>query len=91
MIRRSTDILADLIAFPTVSRDPNMALIRHVAELLAGFGIDSEIIPDKTGNKANLFATVGAGTNSGKNGDTPEPQDRFGPEKMPETETRTRG
>lgn len=55
----SRDILARLIAFPTVSRDPNRALIDWVAELLIGHGIRPTIIPDETGGKANLFATIG--------------------------------
>ena len=42
-----------------------MALIRHVADLLADFGIDSKIIPDATGAKANLFATIGPETGGG--------------------------
>ncbi len=62
MAPQSTEILSDLIAFPTVSRDPNMALIRHVADLLAEFGIASDIIPDASGAKANLFATIGPDT-----------------------------
>ena len=53
------DILARLIAFPTVSRDPNRALIDWVANLLTDAGIDPVIIPDESGKKANLFATIG--------------------------------
>jgi acetylornithine deacetylase len=53
------DILARLIAFPTVSADPNRALIDWVAGLLAEHGIGAMIIPDASGRKANLFATIG--------------------------------
>lgn len=53
------DILARLIAFPTVSRDPNRALIDWVASLLAEHGIASTLIPDASGHKANLYATIG--------------------------------
>ncbi|MFQ5439084.1 MAG: M20/M25/M40 family metallo-hydrolase [Paracoccaceae bacterium] len=53
------DILARLIAFPTVSAEPNRALIDWVAELLAAHGIESRIIPDASGKKANLYATIG--------------------------------
>ena len=56
---QTEDILAQLIAFPTVSRDPNRALIDWVAALLAEHGIDSTLIPDASGHKANLYATVG--------------------------------
>ncbi len=53
------DILARLIAFPTVSRDPNRALIDWVANLLTDAEIDPVIIPDESGKKANLYATIG--------------------------------
>ena len=52
-------LLAELIAFPTVSRDPNRALIDRVAALLAERGIESRIIPSPCGHKANLLATIG--------------------------------
>jgi acetylornithine deacetylase len=53
------DILAKLIAFPTVSRDPNIALIEWVTSLLGEHGITATIIPNEAGTKANLYATVG--------------------------------
>jgi len=52
-------ILERLVAFPTVSADPNRALIGWVAALLAEHGIASTIIPDASGHKANLYATIG--------------------------------
>lgn len=52
-------LLARLIAFPTVSRDPNRQLIDWVAETLAAAGIESRIIPSPCGHKANLLATIG--------------------------------
>jgi len=56
---KTTDILRELIAFPTVSRDPNRALIDWVAAMLGERGVPCTIIPDGTGKKANLFATIG--------------------------------
>ncbi|MFZ1480822.1 MAG: acetylornithine deacetylase [Paracoccaceae bacterium] len=53
------DILARLIAFDTVSSNPNRALVDWVAALLKGAGIDSLLVPDASGGKANLYATVG--------------------------------
>jgi acetylornithine deacetylase len=53
------DILARLLAFDTVSAKPNMALMHYVQGVLAGAGIATTLIPDDTGQKANLFATVG--------------------------------
>lgn len=51
--------LARLIAFPTVSRDSNLDLITYVQERLNEYGIDSRLVPNEEGNKANLLATVG--------------------------------
>ncbi|KPX28734.1 MULTISPECIES: acetylornithine deacetylase [Pseudomonas syringae group] len=59
MSPRALDILKRLIAFDTVSSEPNMALIEYVRELLASKGIESLIVKDKTGKKANLFASTG--------------------------------
>ena len=53
------DILERLIAFPSVSRDGNIDLIRYVAALLAEAGIDSRLYPSERGDRASLFATVG--------------------------------
>lgn len=56
---QTADILSDLIAFPTVSADPNRALIDYCAEHLRNCGAVVEVIPDATGSKANLYATIG--------------------------------
>ncbi|TYB82437.1 acetylornithine deacetylase [Maritimibacter fusiformis] len=55
----TTDILRDLVAFPTISADPNRALIDWVAGYLEGLGARVEVLPDAGGTKANLFATLG--------------------------------
>lgn len=55
----TTEILKELIAFPTVSSDPNRALINYCAELLRGVGAEVSILEDDTGHKANLYATIG--------------------------------
>ena len=51
--------LEKLIAFPTVSRDSNLALIDFVARELNALGIASTLIHNEDGKKANLWATVG--------------------------------
>jgi len=56
---RTLELLDRLIAFPTVSRDPNRALIDFVAAFLAERGIESELVATPDGRKANLFATIG--------------------------------
>lgn len=52
-------ILERLIAFDTVSHRPNRALMDWVAGLLAEAGVEALLIPDETGRKCNLYATVG--------------------------------
>ena len=56
MMRR---ILRQLLAFDTVSANPNRDLIDHVQGMLADHGIASVLVPDASGQKANLYATVG--------------------------------
>ncbi len=53
------DILAQLVAFPTVSRDSNLPLIEYVQDYLQQYGIASTLVPNETGTKANLYATIG--------------------------------
>jgi acetylornithine deacetylase len=53
------EILARLIGFDTVSSQSNLALMGYVRDLLATAGIDSVLIPDPGGTKANLYATTG--------------------------------
>ena len=52
-------LLRDLIGFPTVSRDPNRALIDYCADYLRSIGASVDIITAEAGRKANLFATIG--------------------------------
>lgn len=59
ILERAHAILADLIAFRTVSVDSNLALIAHVREMLEGLGARVIIDLDPTGTKGNLFATLG--------------------------------
>ena len=59
----TTDILADLISFPTVSPDSNLDMINYIAEYLHGLVARVELFHDPTGAKANLFATLGPDMN----------------------------
>ena len=56
---RAVEILADLIAFDTVSNRSNLALVGYVKTLLEKCGVGVEVLPDETGQKANLLASVG--------------------------------
>jgi len=52
-------ILDRLIAFETVSHMTNLPLMQFVQEVLGEAGIDSALIYDETGEKANLYAQTG--------------------------------
>jgi acetylornithine deacetylase len=52
MIRR-------LVGFDTTSRNSNLALIDFVRGYLTDLGVESTLVHDETGQKANLFATLG--------------------------------
>jgi len=52
-------ILAELVSFPSISADSNLAITNHIANFLYALGARVEIWPDATGQKANLFATLG--------------------------------
>lgn len=53
------ELIEKLIAFPTVSRDSNMALINFAKAYLEGWGADCQIFKNPEGNKANLLASIG--------------------------------
>ena len=53
------EIFERLIAFDTVSSNPNIGLMDYVADLLARAGIEPVLIRDSNGGKANLYASVG--------------------------------
>jgi acetylornithine deacetylase len=55
----SLSILRDLISFPTVSSESNIALIDYVCEFLADIGVQAKTILSEDGGKANLYATIG--------------------------------
>lgn len=52
-------MIQKLVAFPTVSRDSNLALIDFVHAYLRGLGADVRLTFDDDRRKANLFATLG--------------------------------
>jgi acetylornithine deacetylase len=62
---QTREILSRLIDFDTVSARPNMPIIAFVRGLLRDAGIESAVIPDATGHKANLYASVGPADGAG--------------------------
>jgi len=57
--RSSVDMLARLVAFPTVSRDSNLDLIDFVEDYLQPFGARCRRTWNADETKANLFAVIG--------------------------------
>jgi acetylornithine deacetylase len=55
----SLEMIRKLVAFDTTSRNSNLALIDFVRNQLESEGIDNILVPDETGQKANLYATIG--------------------------------
>ncbi|PWE31185.1 acetylornithine deacetylase [Maritimibacter sp. 55A14] len=55
----TVSILHDLIAFPTVSAWSNLEMIAYLAERLERAGARVTLYQDDTGQKANLFASLG--------------------------------
>ena len=53
------EMLAKLVAFPTVSRDSNIELMDFVADYLQQHGVESHRVPSADGTKHNLYALVG--------------------------------
>ncbi len=58
MTREAIEILAELVAFDTTSHRSNLDLVAYVEAFLAKHGIAATRIPDETGQKASLFATI---------------------------------
>lgn len=55
----SREMLEQLVAFNTTSRESNLALIEFVGRYLTGLGVDYELIHNAEGSKANLYARLG--------------------------------
>ncbi len=55
----SRDLIDRLVAFDTTSRESNLALIHFVRDYLSDLGVESLIVHDEDGLKANLYATLG--------------------------------
>lgn len=61
----SLDILDNLLSFDTVSANSNRALIVWIQNQLEQAGASVVIIPDRSGKKANLYATIGPADKAG--------------------------
>ncbi|MGI9524517.1 MAG: acetylornithine deacetylase [Hyphomicrobiaceae bacterium] len=55
----ATEILEKLVAFDTTSCNSNLPIIDYISNYLADYGVESERLPNASGEKANLHATIG--------------------------------
>ena len=56
---KSIDMIERLIGFDTTSRNSNLELMEFVGDYLKDLGVESELIHNQEGSKANLYATLG--------------------------------
>ena len=53
------ELIDKLISFDTTSHKSNLDLIAFVQNYLTGWGVESLLLPNDDGSKANLYATIG--------------------------------
>jgi acetylornithine deacetylase len=53
------EMIRRLVGFDTTSRESNLALVDFVRGYLEDWGVESELVFDAGGRKANLYATIG--------------------------------
>ena len=64
-LQDAVDFLAKLVAYPTISSESNLEMIDFLANHLEKASAKVEIFNNPTGEKANLFATIGPETDGG--------------------------
>jgi len=65
VLASAKDLLARLIAFPTVSDRSNLALIEYLEGYFASLGVATRRWPDASGAKAAFLATIGPAVDGG--------------------------
>jgi acetylornithine deacetylase len=58
-LARTIELLEALVAFPSVSRAPNLEIVSFMAAYLQRHGVEAHLVYDDSGHRANLFATIG--------------------------------
>ena len=58
-LEQCTALLRDLVAFPSVSGRSNLPIVEYIERWLAEHGVRCERVSDDSGDRANLFATIG--------------------------------
>lgn len=59
IIPSTIDILRNLIAFPTISRQSNLDMLDYIESFLVPFGARAERIAHEDGSRANLWVSIG--------------------------------
>ncbi|HEY8593961.1 MAG TPA: acetylornithine deacetylase [Devosiaceae bacterium] len=65
LLEDTRGILADLIGFETISYRSNLDMMAYVGDLLSAVGAQLSMTLDESGQKANIFATLGGEGNGG--------------------------
>ena len=55
----ATDILGKLVSFDTTSRNTNIPIIDYIEDYLSAHDVKSFRVPDESGEKSSLYATIG--------------------------------
>jgi acetylornithine deacetylase len=55
----SLEMIRRLVAMDTTSRNSNLGIIEFIGDYLAKLGVESRLVHDASGHKANLYATLG--------------------------------
>ena len=55
----SLEMIRRLVAMDTTSRNSNLGIIEFIGCYLANLGVESRLVHDESGHKANLYATLG--------------------------------
>lgn len=58
-------LLSDLVAFPVLGGEPNLAIVDYLEDYLRGFGVSPTRVYDETGEKACLHARIGPPVDGG--------------------------
>ncbi len=59
------EMLEKLVAFDSVSAKSNLPIINFIRDYLAEYGVESHLVFDETGQKANLYAQIGPNVEGG--------------------------
>lgn len=59
LTNQAEEFLAKLVSFDTTSDKSNLALLSYIEDILTRANVPYQLVPNETGDKASLFATLG--------------------------------